>query len=269
MTLTGPERPVGVVVAVREEAQAVLTRMLPLTRGRLGGFPFWRGPLARREVALIQCGPGLDRARAATNLLVERQDPRLLLSAGLCGGLAGTLAVGDVVVASRVLGADGVLEPETRSLQGARRAAKQFLEQEQFDERTGGRQERRCSEVQLVSRDRVLVTAAEKREELARSSAEAVDMESYAVAAVACERALPWLAVRVVSDTAFEDLPLDFNRFTDSKGEPQRFRILLEGLKNPRLLGHLMALEKTTRAGGKLLAEYLELLLAEMITLPL
>ena len=55
----------------------------------------------------------------------------------------------------------------------------------------------------------------------------------------------------------------------ERKGEPQRFRILLEGLKNPRLLGHLLALEKSTRAGGRLLAEYLELLLAEMITLPL
>lgn len=265
MSLSGPARPVGLVVAVQEEAQAVLSSLLPRTRGKLGRFPFWRGPLGRREVAMIQSGPGLAAAEEATRLLVERQGPNLLMAVGLCGGLAADQQVGDVLVASRLLTPSGPIEVDPRVLEVARRAGTAFREAGRAVEGGGtARQEYRWAEAVVVSRDRVLVTAAEKRRE-AESGAQAVDMESSAVAGVALEKELPWISVRVVSDTVLEDLPLDFNQFTDPLGQPQRLRILLEGLKSPRILGQLLTLERTTRRIGQVLVKYLEILLPEMV----
>ncbi len=265
LNLSGPTRPVGLVVAVGEEAQAILTSLLPRTRGHLGRFPFWRGPMARREVAMVQCGPGLDRAREAARLLVERQNPRILLSVGMCGGLVPGQQTGDILVASKILTGGEPLVVDPRVLAVAQRVAVEFHELGRIPEKGTTIKGYRCAEAVLVSRDQVLTTAARKKAEAAASGAEAVDMESSAVAGVAEEAGIPWCAVRVISDTVHEDLPLDFNRFMDSSGQPQRLKIFMKGLLNPRLMARLMAMEKTTRDIGRVLVRFLDLLLPEMV----
>lgn len=270
MTLRGPARPIGLVVAVHEEAQAVLTRLLPRSRGKLGRHPFWRGTLARREVAMIQCGPGLQQAEEATRLFVERQDPVLLISAGLAGGLSLDQKQGDIVVGHQVLEAvdrsgDGtVWEANPKLLTLAQRAAEELRELGLLQGTGVKRREFRVQEGLVVSRDRVLATSREKLDLAEETRADLIDMESRSVVQVAREKDLPWLVVRVISDTVTEDLPLDFNQFVDAAGEPQRLRILWEGVKRPALLGKLLQLERNTQKAGEGLSTYLELLMPHL-----
>lgn len=264
MSLRGPARPAGLVVAVKEEADAVLTRMLARTKGKLGKFPFWRGPLAKREVAMILCGPGAGRAEEAARLLVERQSPNLLISAGFSGGLKTGQNRGDILFGTRILPAEPggeTFEVDPRVLRGAKTAMSEFQEQG----RVGGGREYQAAEATLVTRSKILVTSHEKRLLAQESGADGVDMESRGVVALAREKDLPWVAVRAISDTVEEDLPLDFNQFLGPGGEPDRMKIVLHGLTRPALFGKLMELRKTTQEVGGNLVLFLELLLRELI----
>jgi adenosylhomocysteine nucleosidase len=83
----------------------------------------------------------------------------------------------------------------------------------------------------LVCQDRVAVTAAEKHALAARGIA--VEMESDGVRQTAREHGVPFFAVKVVSDTADETLPLDFNRYRGPGGEFQRGRIAMAAAARP------------------------------------
>ena len=80
--------------------------------------------------------------------------------------------------------------------------------------------------------DRVIVTAW-KNWNCGAPGAIACDMEASAVAEAAAAGDLPFYCVRVVTDTANEDLPLDFNRYRDERGRFDRLRIAGGALSHP------------------------------------
>jgi adenosylhomocysteine/aminodeoxyfutalosine nucleosidase len=188
-----------------------------------------------------------------------------MLSVGMCGGLVPGQQVGDILVASKILTGGEPFEADPRVLAVTQRVSVEFHDMGRTPEKGSSIKGYRCSEAVLVSRDQVLTTAARKKAEAASSGADAVDMESSAVVGVAEEAGIPWCVVRVISDTVHEDLPLDFNRFMDASGQPQRIKIFIKSLFNPRLMIRLMAMEKTTRDIGRVLVRFLELLLPEMV----
>ena len=66
----------------------------------------------------------------------------------------------------------------------------------------------------LLTVDRPAATAAEKADLRSKHSADFVDMESSAVAAFCAERGIRFLSVRVITDTASEELPRWLHRLT-------------------------------------------------------
>jgi nucleoside phosphorylase len=109
----------------------------------------------------------------------------------------------------------------------------------------------------IHSSDRVAVTAKEKEELRKASGAVAVEMELAAVAQKAAEWGVPLRCVRVVSDLAKEDLPLDFNRFRDSAGRFALGRIGLHAVIHPfTVLPALLRLNKNCRNAGKQLGVF-------------
>jgi hypothetical protein len=86
---------------------------------------------------------------------------------------------------------------------------------------------------QLHSIDRVAVTAAQKHDLRVSTGAAAVDMESAAIARKAADWRIPFQIIRAVSDTAEEDMPLDFNRYRAADGRFSRTRIALAALARP------------------------------------
>jgi adenosylhomocysteine nucleosidase len=101
--------------------------------------------------------------------------------------------------------------------------------------------------------DRVLVTAAEKRALRQMTGADAVDMESGVIRAICKERGLPSATVRVISDAADDDLPLDFNLLMDADARLRYDRLVVELLKSPRRIRELIKMAfRTRRASGEL-----------------
>lgn len=124
-------------------------------------------------------------ARALSERLVAGERPSLVVSSGFAGALRGDLPVGTWVTA-RTLPAAGTL----------REAPPPAVP---------------CA---MVSSD-VLVQGQ-------RLDGDAVDMESVALAAVAHEHGLPFMVLRLVSDTPADPLPRFLGGFTDAMAATSR-----------------------------------------------
>ena len=188
----------------------------------------WPGAAFSREAAwknsrwfLIANGPG---PRLVERALERKPDVDRILSIGFCGALDPALRIGDIVVSGEVpkgLGASFVRGD-------------------------------------VVSVDRVAITARDKCDLRAATGAAVVEMESAAVAQKAREWDVPFGCVRVVSDVAGEDLPLDFNRYRDADGRFERTRIALAALGRPfTVLPGLVRLDRDCRRAAERLGEFL------------
>jgi len=105
--------------------------------------------------------------------------------------------------------------------------------------------------------DRVIITAAEKHVLRQTTGADAVEMESAIIRAICRERGIPSATLRVISDAAEEDLPLDFNRLMDAKGRLRYDRLVVALLKSPGRIRALIRMGLRTRRAAKELAKVL------------
>jgi hypothetical protein len=160
--------------------------------------------------------------------------PDLVLTCGFAGGLHPDLKLGDVVF--------DVQSPESKVqsqlLAAGAKPAKFF-----------------CA-------DRIATTVAEKKQLRYATNADAVEMESAAIQAVCAERGIPCATVRVISDTAHEDLPLDFNALSKPDKSIHFGKLAWAIAKSPWKIGALMALQKQTSFAAQQLAAVLAKLLA-------
>jgi hypothetical protein len=161
----------------------------------------WDGAKFAREVErngdrwyLIANGPG---PRCIEEVLRRKIDVNGIVNTGFCGALDPSLRIGDIVIWG--------------------------------DAPCGSR----FARGEISSSDRVIVTAAEKRRLRETTGAIAAEMEAAAVKKIAENWSVPFYCVRAVSDTASEDLPLDFNLYRDASGRFSLPRIALAAIRRP------------------------------------
>jgi adenosylhomocysteine nucleosidase len=159
----------------------------------------------------------------------------LVLTCGFAGGLNPDLKLGDVVF--EVHSPESKVESQLRAA-GAK-PAKFF-----------------CA-------DRVATTVAEKKKLRAETGADAVEMESAAIHAICAERGIACITVRVISDTADKDLPLDFNALAKPDKNLDYGKLFLAIAKSPGKVGALMELQKKTKFAAEQLAAVLEKIVFE------
>jgi len=204
-----------------------------------------------RAAVLVANGPGPKLAGQAVELLKGAEDLKGLVSTGFCGGLDPALQPCDIFIATEILTlANHDLNHDrnpdalpSRDCQGA--TAPKSLADARGSVITGS----------LLSMDRVATGVAEKSE-LRKTGARAVEMEASAVAAKAVEWNVPFYCIRVVTDTANESFPLDFNRMRDADGRFSRAKIIGAVLLKPRVVPELMKLNKRCNAAAKALGDF-------------
>jgi adenosylhomocysteine nucleosidase len=109
----------------------------------------------------------------------------------------------------------------------------------------------------FVTTDQVIVTAKNKQALREKTGARVVDMESEAVAQKAAEWGLPFRYIRAVSDTADEDMPLDFNLYRTRDGNFSRFRIALAAARHPFTVAPgLLRLDRNCKLAAQKLGEF-------------
>jgi nucleoside phosphorylase len=193
------------------------------------------GLIADRRVAWCVAGAGGTAAARATRLLVDGHRPTVVVSAGFAGGLDRILARGSVVRPRRAL--SGVGGPP-------------------FELEVGPW---KTDDVGIVSVDRVVTTAAAKRDLAAATGAAVVDMETYAVAAATRDAGLPCAGIRVVSDDATQDLPKEIAALVQPQSGMRRLGAALGAIgRRPRAVLDMWQLWEHAVVDGRTLAAALE-----------
>ncbi len=218
---------------------APLLRLVPEVRRipHPGPGRFFTGDLCGQEVVLGWTGDGRRAAREGLAALVGGHDVSRCLFLGVAGGLTAGLDFGQLVVAREVCDARGLApapDPagveRAMDLPGVRAAI-------------------------VYTHGRILSSASEKdalgRRLLAQSEtrvgAATVDLETAVYARTADEHGLPYTAIRAISDSVEEELPLAFDRFCDADGRTRRSRVALHCLARPWLIGPMLGLRLRLR----------------------
>jgi adenosylhomocysteine nucleosidase len=188
-----------------------------------------------RAALLLANGPGPKLAGEAVEIAKGREELNGLVSTGFCGALDPELKPLDIFVASTI-----VFPSRDREGVGA------SCPVSTHPHKTGT----------LLSIDHVAVTSAEKSE-LHQTGAAAIEMEAAAVAAKAKEYNLPFYCIRVVTDTAGESFPLDFNRMRDLDGRFSRSKILAAAFRRPAVFPKLLKLNKRSKDASQALGDFI------------
>jgi adenosylhomocysteine nucleosidase len=195
--------------------------------------PFGRVAAGLPGVAVLMTGMGKRNAERTLREWLERWRPAQVISCGFAGGLDPELTAGTIVFAAPAG------SPLTTALS-----------------QVGARP------VRFHCADRIVATAEEKRALRERIGADAVEMESQAMEAVCQDAGIPFATVRVILDTAAEDLPLDFNRLLTPDLRMHYGRLAGALLKAPGKIPALLALQRQTKAAAAKLADVLVTILA-------
>jgi nucleoside phosphorylase len=177
-------------------------------------------------------GMGRKNAAEAIRKAVAAVEPEHVLTCGFAGGLNPALRLGSIL----------------------------------FDEDFDSGLSHRLVELGAVSARfhcsrRVAVTATEKKVLWETTGADAVEMESSVIRTICRELRIPSATIRVISDTAQDDLPLDFNTLMTSEDRINYSRLAWTLIKSPRKIPQLLAFQRQTVTAARRLGELLTELL--------
>jgi nucleoside phosphorylase len=184
------------------------------------------------NIRLLLTGIGKHNSDRALQTTLAQERPNLVVTSGFAGALREDLKTGDIVYDA---------DPATRLelvLQSAGAQPARFY----------------CAE-------RIASTASEKRTLRIASGADAVEMESEVIRVICREKQIPSATIRVILDTAAEDLPLDFNQFMTEDQRLNGWKLARGLIQSPGKIPALVGLQKQSQAAGKRLGEVLAKLL--------
>ncbi len=164
------------------------------------GFVAREGGLQGRRTVLIRSGPGQPNAAHAAQVLIDGHKPRLVISAGFAGALCPQLKRNDILIADRLLDANGNQVPVELPTALASLFTQSGIHRGP-----------------LLTNDRVVRTPGERRQLFERWGASAVEMETWAIAQVCRQHQTPFISVRVINDTSDETLPDDIEHLLSQK----------------------------------------------------
>ncbi len=193
-----------------------------------------------RDVILAANGPGPKLAARAAEVIKEHHELEALVSTGFCGALDPSLRAGEIFVAASIVGNThdvGELVAHALSVPRSHSCERQPSK--------------------LLSIDHVATTSQEKKALHSTTHASAIEMEAAGLAAKAAHWQIPLYAIKVVTDTASETFPLDFNRLRDQEGRFSRPKIIAAALRRPSAFPALLNLNRRCNQASEALGDFL------------
>jgi adenosylhomocysteine nucleosidase len=224
--------------ALPEESQGIVRGLAGATRSGPAALPVIAGTLAGRDTVIVHSGMGMASATDRIESFLEAHSPSLWIAAGFGGGLSPELRVGDIVSVQNF--SDPALLAAIAALPA----------------RPGV----------LITTKEVIETAGKKKDLARHTGAIVVDMETAAIHRLCAARGIPMLAIRAISDTACQDLPVPAAVWFDMASQrPRPFPLVLHLATHP---GRIAPFVRFVRGIGHARASLTAFLLAALQALP-
>ena len=193
---------IGIIVAMDKELALLLPLLEDSREVCINNVVFHTGRLEDCNVVVLKCGIGKVNAAVATLTLIESFHVCMVINTGVAGGTGAGAGILDVVIADRVAYHDVWCGPGT--VDGQASGCPRFFENP-FDLKLF--QSLRGVKFGLIASGDIFVSRPEDIDRILRlyPDALAVDMESAAIAQVCYMKGVPFLVIRVVSDTPGAD----------------------------------------------------------------
>ena len=190
---------IGIIVAMRKELDLLLPLLKDSEDSRMSGFEFHRGKIGKHDVMVMQCGIGKVNAAMGSLMLVNHFAPNFVINSGVAGGADQSVNVMDVVAGARVAYHYVWCGPESEL--GRVQGLPLYFEGsgrllELLPERDDLHKGLICSGDQFID---TIESVNRIKENF--PDALAVDMESGAISQVCYLCKVPFLALRVISDS--------------------------------------------------------------------
>jgi nucleoside phosphorylase len=212
------------------------------------GLRLWRTKAGNAEISALVTGVGTQSAAQAMGLMMRMADENryfdICVSSGLAGALQETLKPGDIIAPEVLIADNRHADLQSDQLKVDEELRRQALER--------GAIAADC----LFTSDQVLVKASEKK--VCSSRAQSVDMESFDIVKEAAAWGARSVVVRAISDSALEDLPINFNLTLSDKHQVSVIKVVGELIKNPFALRALLRFGIQSRRAADRLAKFLD-----------
>lgn len=188
---------IAIIAAMSKELSLLLPMIDSLATITANNVTFHTGRMGQHEIIAAECGIGKVNAAVGTLTLIECFHPDMIINTGVAGGTGASASILDVVVADRIAYHDVWCGPGTTPGQAA--GCPPYFTCPLADDIFDGLNVKRG----LVASGDIFVSMAKEVSRILSvcPDAVAVDMESAAIAHVCHLKNVPFVCIRVISDT--------------------------------------------------------------------
>ncbi len=219
---------IGIIGALNEEIHLVSSQMVDKKEISKANNLFLTGKLHNKEVTLVKCGVGKVNAAICTQILIDTFICKKIIFGGVAGALLGGLNQGDVVISSHVVqfdidltafgrrhgelaDHDRMIEADPNMIQAATKS---------FDHLADNIKQPPALMVGTIVSGDSFISDPETIKWLQREfSAACTEMEGGAVGYTSDINAIPFVVIRIISDSAGSDATNEFDTFLSKSSQ--------------------------------------------------
>jgi adenosylhomocysteine nucleosidase len=233
--------------AFPQEIKQLVRGFRPVEKSERHSLVLYFARYFSREIIIVQTGIGAENTEAALKYVIKDYSPDLVLSVGFGGALYDGASAGDIVCGDRVFLIPGNISKRSTP-------DRMKLDSEEIPD-AAAIASRLSDRVQMhvgciLTLERHLEKSVIRKMLPGDLSFPVCDMETYFLARLAKEMALPFLGLRAITDRADEEIPVELLRVTDESG---KYRLSLAVgliLRRPQIITHIFRIGKNARAAS-------------------
>lgn len=214
---------IGIIGAMEQEVELLKNQLERCEKWEEAGAVFYEGEIGEHEVIVVQSGIGKVLAALTTTLLISHYEVEVVVNTGSAGGIGAGLKIGDLVIADKVAYHDvdvTAFNYEYGQMAGMPLYYECADDLVAIAQKVAEKVDYRVHTGTIVSGD-TFVHHPSQVSKIKEHFPEALanEMESTAIGQVAYQFQVPFVIIRVLSDTADEQASQDFDAFIKEAGK--------------------------------------------------